>query len=511
MNTGSGPQPRHAVPPSGSRYAGTTRASRTAARAVASGVAAALAFTMTPVAGASGMAEPDCTTDPVPSDDSSLGDRDEAQSIATTITAEGEVPSEGPYGTFFYVRACVRAADGTAPAGDVRIRARSMDGSNGEVGLSGGTLNRYGVAKPGVELKIPPGPYEIYAEFVPSNDGVRNYLPSRVSLGTVDVTALPLTIRPSINTRPVDSDTEMVIAETVSLYVKVISESFGQVRDGAYRLVWDGQEISPDYEILYGEGSFTLPADLVPVGGAHLLRIEFLPDDVKYEKAVLDLTIDVVVGSFDVRGTAVSVDQQPIEESTAVARVSNNWYPKPESFHFDWYIDREHVHSSDSPEFILPEGSANKLLEVAVTASRYGYTDHTERLYVNAAEDDVKRLADLDRYKTSEWIARKTFYPEDPDTVFLASGTDFPDALSGAPVAGSLGGPVILTRKGRIGESVLRKLSQWGNAEVVILGGEGAISKAVEDEVAQVATVTRPGLRQSHDWRSVRTGRLRSL
>ena len=43
----------------------------------------------------------------------------------------------------------------------------------------------------------------------------------------------------------------------------------------------------------------------------------------------------------------------------------------------------------------------------------------------------------------------------DADVVFIASGTNFPDALAGAPVAGMVGSPVLLTPAGKpeVGET----------------------------------------------------------
>ena len=64
-----------------------------------------------------------------------------------------------------------------------------------------------------------------------------------------------------------------------------------------------------------------------------------------------------------------------------------------------------------------------------------------------AAYGTVERLAGETRYKTSVLVA-ETFF-ENPTAAVLAYGENFPDGLSGGPVAYAYGAPLILTRAGR--------------------------------------------------------------
>lgn len=75
--------------------------------------------------------------------------------------------------------------------------------------------------------------------------------------------------------------------------------------------------------------------------------------------------------------------------------------------------------------------------------------------------------------------------PKTP-TVLLASGTNWPDALAATPLAAKLDAPILLTRPSDLPTETAIALSELAPAEIVVLGGTGAISDAVVDQVASV-------------------------
>ncbi len=95
---------------------------------------------------------------------------------------------------------------------------------------------------------------------------------------------------------------------------------------------------------------------------------------------------------------------------------------------------------------------------------------------------DFTRLAGADRYGTAAAIARDLFN-DDADTVVLASGQEFPDALSGNFLAGSLNAPILLTAPGFIPEVTSTTLDELGTSNITILGGTDAVSARVETEL----------------------------
>lgn len=105
----------------------------------------------------------------------------------------------------------------------------------------------------------------------------------------------------------------------------------------------------------------------------------------------------------------------------------------------------------------------------------------------------IPRISGYDRYSTSANVSAQHFSPG-TDTVIVASGLDFPDALAAAPVAASLGGPVLLTHRDWLPGSVADEITRLGASRIIIAGGTGAVSPAVEQAIAalpSVATVER--------------------
>lgn len=106
----------------------------------------------------------------------------------------------------------------------------------------------------------------------------------------------------------------------------------------------------------------------------------------------------------------------------------------------------------------------------------------------------VNRLAGSDRYATAVAVSRAAFPAgQRSPVVFLASGTNYPDALSAAPAAAALGGISLLTDPARLTPVIETELRRLAPDLVVILGSTGAVSAAVEDRVRQFVPVARVG------------------
>ena len=89
------------------------------------------------------------------------------------------------------------------------------------------------------------------------------------------------------------------------------------------------------------------------------------------------------------------------------------------------------------------------------------------------------RIAGADRYATAAAISRDTFSPGVP-VAYLTTGIDFPDAVSAGASAAEEGGPVLLTRPDSIPGATRSELERLAPAQIVLVGGEAAISASVE-------------------------------
>ncbi|WHY61527.1 cell wall-binding repeat-containing protein [Cytobacillus firmus] len=91
------------------------------------------------------------------------------------------------------------------------------------------------------------------------------------------------------------------------------------------------------------------------------------------------------------------------------------------------------------------------------------------------------RLSGKDRYETAVNISKKGWTAA--DTVVLAIGDNFPDALAGGPLAYKLNAPILLTKKNTLGEVTRKQISSLKAKKAVILGGKGIITENVESEL----------------------------
>ncbi len=103
---------------------------------------------------------------------------------------------------------------------------------------------------------------------------------------------------------------------------------------------------------------------------------------------------------------------------------------------------------------------------------------------------DVRRLAGPDRYATAVEISRAGF-PGGASVVYVATGLGFADALAGGAAAARRGGPLLLTDPDVLPSVTRNELERLGPGEIVVLGGTGAVSEAVEAQLSAIAPTRR--------------------
>ncbi|MFF1876069.1 cell wall-binding repeat-containing protein, partial [Kitasatospora herbaricolor] len=106
----------------------------------------------------------------------------------------------------------------------------------------------------------------------------------------------------------------------------------------------------------------------------------------------------------------------------------------------------------------------------------------------------TSRIGGATRYDVSGAAASAAFGRDVP-VVFVASGSVFPDALSGGAAAAALGGPVLLVPpSGALGSSTVRALKRLHPHAIVVLGGTASVSSAVQSALRSYApSVARIG------------------
>ncbi|TDB39831.1 MAG: hypothetical protein D9V44_02480 [Actinobacteria bacterium] len=92
---------------------------------------------------------------------------------------------------------------------------------------------------------------------------------------------------------------------------------------------------------------------------------------------------------------------------------------------------------------------------------------------------ETGRLSGQDRFKTAVKLSEAAYAAGSCPTVVLATGENFPDALSASGLAGVYDSPILLTRKYVVPAEVLSELVRLGATKVVIVGGPPAVAPEV--------------------------------
>ena len=107
---------------------------------------------------------------------------------------------------------------------------------------------------------------------------------------------------------------------------------------------------------------------------------------------------------------------------------------------------------------------------------------------VRAIVPDTVRVAGATRYDTSVGGVRAAF-PDGAAKAYIATGKNFPDALTGGALAAAESAPLIIVpgTAGAAPADVVQLLDDLGTTSVTILGGEGAVSAGVAAGLASPA------------------------
>ena len=103
--------------------------------------------------------------------------------------------------------------------------------------------------------------------------------------------------------------------------------------------------------------------------------------------------------------------------------------------------------------------------------------------------DEIDRISGSNRYETAIEISKIGW--NKAKTVILARGDDYADALAGVPLAYQLDAPILLTPNDRLLESTEKEIKRLGAENIIILGGNVAISDQVEQQLVNIGLDVR--------------------
>ena len=255
-----------------------------------------------------------------------------------------------------------------------------------------------------------------------------------------------------------------------------------KVRDG-WQVVWqatgsgNAAEIAWDAKVdgkALGDGSYTIDVEAADAWGN-----DPLDTDVTF---VVDTSLQDRLAGKDRYATAAAISAATFAPGVDVAYLATGMN-FPDALAGAAAAGMQHAPILLVSKDAIPVAAAAELLRLqpkrivilgstAVVSSAVG----TAAREYTAGE--VTRLAGKDRYATAAAISAATFAPGVP-VVYLATGSNFPDALAGAPVAGSQGVPILLVSKDAIPDATEAELKRLKPGRIVLLGGTSVVSAAV--------------------------------
>ncbi|MBW3577621.1 MAG: cell wall-binding repeat-containing protein [Actinobacteria bacterium] len=106
-----------------------------------------------------------------------------------------------------------------------------------------------------------------------------------------------------------------------------------------------------------------------------------------------------------------------------------------------------------------------------------------------AGHDEVARHAGAKRIATAIEVSKDGF--PTADTVVLATAGDFPDALSDAPLAASLGASVLLTAQSALVDEVAAEIRRLNSHTIVVLTTSSSTSCRLEARTRPATSTPR--------------------
>lgn len=104
---------------------------------------------------------------------------------------------------------------------------------------------------------------------------------------------------------------------------------------------------------------------------------------------------------------------------------------------------------------------------------------------VSYYEVSTARIYGNTRYGTASMVAEKA-YPNGCDSIVIASGTSYADALAGVPLANALKAPILLSTPAGLDNTTIARIKALKPKSAYILGGTGAVPANVRSQLTEL-------------------------
>ncbi|WP_066041711.1 cell wall-binding repeat-containing protein [Herbiconiux solani] len=161
------------------------------------------------------------------------------------------------------------------------------------------------------------------------------------------------------------------------------------------------------------------------------------------------------------------------------------WGPGEVSLSYQWNAGGQALAGATGSTYLPDQTTVGRPITVTITGSRSGYASASRTSAATTAVTTpftVDRVAGPDRYSGAVALS-VSGYPDGAPVVYVATGTNYPDALSAGPAAAVQGGPLLLTLPDSLPDVVVSELGRLKPAKAVVVGGTASVSPAVEAQL----------------------------
>lgn len=214
--------------------------------------------------------------------------------------------------------------------------------------------------------------------------------------------------------------------------------------------------------------------DLSVAGGSLVVQ----PDVVAALSALAGTDATVLAGE-DRYETAAAIAQATVEPGATAYVVSGSDYP--DALTAGVLAGPDHASVLLSKTESLPAATAAQLVaqspdRIVVVGGAEAVSDTVLEQLADYAPT-VERVAGADRYGTAAAVA-EAFDPE-VDVLYVATGENYPDALTVSALAGQQGAPVLLTQQDHLPSDTAAAAERLQPDRIVVIGGSEAVSPEV--------------------------------
>lgn len=193
------------------------------------------------------------------------------------------------------------------------------------------------------------------------------------------------------------------------------------------------------------------------------------------------------------QGNAPTVTGSATVGGTLTANATG--WPSGASLSWSWQAGGQTIPGANGKTYVPTIADAGRRITVTVAASMAGYYPSSRvsaETAVVTGGPSVTRLSGADRFSAAAAISASAFNPGVP-VVYVASGLNFPDALSAVPAAARYGGPLLLTTPTELSPATRAELLRLKPQRIVVAGGPASVSAAVFAQLQAIAPTERAG------------------